>query len=446
MHEAAQRLVGEHDFNAFAAAGHGRLSTVRTIFTCAVTEPTPGRVRIEASLQRAGLRLAELVPFNVPERPVDFVLYCGKHRPELYFDAKVRGNIFAFTALDLAQEIGEGARRRVGAFLDGAGAALRERVPIVPVVSVGAHQSLFIATDGRFIAEALGLPSRFRSNVWPIGFALPYGLVFGLPAPHFPPPVKIHTRILKPIRLDLPPQAADDPDLAREGSILAGILLIMTFVAATAFVIFAFMRGAVSQVGHKEAIVRPKASSKLDYEAELAVIVGSLRRESLNRQLVNAVIRLLPSNFAASQVPIGDLPPYNQDDDDKPGEAVQRLKQSISLAHGVLFATPEYNRSIPGVLKNAIDHASRPYGKSAWAGKPAGVIGISVGAAGSSMAQQHLRNVLAYLDMPTLGQPEVFMQAQPGLFERSGDVQESSRAFLQGWTDRYVAWVTKHAA
>lgn len=89
--------------------------------------------------------------------------------------------------------------------------ALREGVPVVPVVSAGAHHSLFIATDGRFIAEALGLPARFRSNVWPIGFALPYGLVFGLPAPHLPPPVKIHTRILKPIRFDLPPQAADDP-------------------------------------------------------------------------------------------------------------------------------------------------------------------------------------------------------------------------------------------
>lgn len=90
--------------------------------------------------------------------------------------------------------------------------ALRERVPIVPVVSVGAHQSLFIATDGRFIAEALGLPARFRSNVWPIGLALPYGLVFGVPAPHLPPPVKIHTRILAPMRFDLPPSAADDPD------------------------------------------------------------------------------------------------------------------------------------------------------------------------------------------------------------------------------------------
>lgn len=90
--------------------------------------------------------------------------------------------------------------------------ALREQVPVVPVVSAGAHHSLFIATDGRFIAEALGLPARFRSNVWPIGFALPYGLVFGVPAPHLPPPVKIHTRILKPITFDLPPSAADDPD------------------------------------------------------------------------------------------------------------------------------------------------------------------------------------------------------------------------------------------
>lgn len=103
--------------------------------------------------------------------------------------------------------------------------ALRERVPVVPVVSAGAHHSLFIATDGRFIAEALGLPARFRSNVWPIGFALPYGLVFGLPAPHLPPPVKIHTRILKPIVFDLPPGAADDPDaVERCAERVAGVM------------------------------------------------------------------------------------------------------------------------------------------------------------------------------------------------------------------------------
>ncbi len=178
----------------------------------------------------------------------------------------------------------------------------------------------------------------------------------------------------------------------------------------------------------------------------IAVIVGSLRRESHNRQLAHAVGSLMPSNFELSQVPIVDLPPYNQDDDDKPVDAVKRLRQSIQLAHGLLFVTPEYNRSIPGVLKNAIDHGSRPYGHSVWAGKPAGVIGISLGAPGTSMAQQHLRNILAYLDAPTLGQPEVFLQVAPGLFDKAGQAGESSKAFLQSWVDRYVAWVTQHLA
>jgi len=124
---------------------------------------------------------------------------------------------------------------------------------------------------------------------------------------------------------------------------------------------------------------------------------------------------------------------------------VQRLKAEISAASGVIFVTPEYNRSIPGVLKNAIDHASRPYGKNAWAGKPAGVLGVSVGAIGTAMAQQHLRNVLAYLNMPTLGQPEMFLQAKEGLFDPDGQIGQASRAFVQGWMDAYVAWVKRHA-
>ena len=101
---------------------------------------------------------------------------------------------------------------------------------------------------------------------------------------------------------------------------------------------------------------------------------------------------------------------------------MQRLKTEIAAAQGLLFVTPEYNRSIPGVLKNAIDHASRPYGQSAWAGKPAGVIGVSVGAIGTALAQQHLRNVLAYLDVPTLGQPEAFIQNKEGLFDDNGHI------------------------
>jgi chromate reductase len=174
-------------------------------------------------------------------------------------------------------------------------------------------------------------------------------------------------------------------------------------------------------------------------------LVGSLRKDSFNRQLATAIARLAPRDFAFDQLEIGDLPPYNQDDDAHQAPAVLRLKEAIKASQGVLFVTPEYNRSIPGVLKNAIDHASRPYGQSAWAGKPAGVIGVSVGAIGTALAQQHLRNVLAYLDMPTMGQPEAFLQAKEGLFDDDGNIGSASREFLQGWMDAYVAWVKHHA-
>jgi chromate reductase, NAD(P)H dehydrogenase (quinone) len=176
----------------------------------------------------------------------------------------------------------------------------------------------------------------------------------------------------------------------------------------------------------------------------IAVFVGSLRKDSFNRKLATGIARLAPKEFEFKQIEIGDLPLYNQDDDAAPSASVQRLKATIASAQGLLFATAEYNRSIPGVLKNAIDHASRPYGKSVWAGKPAGIIGASVGAMGTAMAQQHLRNILAYLDVPTLGQPEAFIQAREGLFDANGDIGPDSKAFLQGWMDRYVAWVKMH--
>ena len=179
---------------------------------------------------------------------------------------------------------------------------------------------------------------------------------------------------------------------------------------------------------------------------KIAVLVGSLRRDSFNRKLASAVVKLAPAEFIFEQVQIGDLPLYDQDDDANPAASVRRLKEQVAAAQGLLFVTPEYNRSIPGVLKNAIDHASRPYGQSAWAGKPAGVLGASVGAIGTAMAQQHLRNVLAYLDVPTLGQPEAFIHAKDGLFDEAGDLAASSRTFLQTWMDRYVAWVKAHAA
>lgn len=178
----------------------------------------------------------------------------------------------------------------------------------------------------------------------------------------------------------------------------------------------------------------------------IAVFVGSLRQDSFNKKLATALTRLAPTDFTFQQVQIGDLPLYNQDDDAQQAVPVLRLKSEIQAAQGLLFVTPEYNRSMPGVLKNAIDHASRPYGASAWAGKPAGVLGVSVGAIGTALAQQHLRNVLAYLDVPTLGQPEAFIQAKDDLFDADGNIGAGSKKFLQGWMDQYVAWVRRHAA
>lgn len=177
----------------------------------------------------------------------------------------------------------------------------------------------------------------------------------------------------------------------------------------------------------------------------IAVIVGSLRRDSFNRKLATAISRWAPADFSFKPVEIGDLPPYNQDDDAQPADSVKRLKADIAAARGLLFVTPEYNRSIPGVLKNAVDHASRPYGQNAWAGKPAGILGVSVGATGTCMAQQHLRNILAYLDVPVLGQPEAFIQAKEGLFDPAGDIGQDSKEFLLGWTNRYAAWIRQHA-
>jgi len=178
----------------------------------------------------------------------------------------------------------------------------------------------------------------------------------------------------------------------------------------------------------------------------IAVIVGSLRRDSFNRQLANAIVKLAPPEFSFKQVQIGDLPLYNQDDDENQAESVKRLKNEIIAADGLLFVTPEYNRSIPGVLKNALDHASRPYGHNAWAGKPAGVLGASPGAIGTAMAQQHLRSILTFLDIPTLGQPEAFIHVKDGLFDGAGNIGADSKEFLQNWMDQYVAWVKQHVA
>lgn len=178
---------------------------------------------------------------------------------------------------------------------------------------------------------------------------------------------------------------------------------------------------------------------------QIAVVIGSLRKDSFNRKLATAIVKLAPPEFSFKQVQIGDLPLYNQDDDASPVESVKRLKNEIKVAQGLLFVTPEYNRSIPGVLKNALDHVSRPYGQNTWANKPAGVLGASMGAIGTALAQQHLRNILAHLDVPTLGQPEAFIKVTDGLFDEAGNIGPDSKKLLQSWMDKYIAWVKKQA-
>jgi chromate reductase len=177
----------------------------------------------------------------------------------------------------------------------------------------------------------------------------------------------------------------------------------------------------------------------------IAVVIGSLRKDSFNKQLAGALTRLGPPDFAFETQRIDDLPLYNQDDDGAQAPSVVRLKTAIKESAGVIFVTPEYNRSVPGVLKNAIDHASRPYGQSAWDRKPAGILGISIGQIGTACAQQHLRSILGYLDMPTLGQPEVFLTAKEGFFTADGTIaNDGTRKFLQGWMDKYIALVKGH--
>lgn len=179
---------------------------------------------------------------------------------------------------------------------------------------------------------------------------------------------------------------------------------------------------------------------------KIAVVVGSLRAGSFNRQLAGALVRLpVASGHAFTFADIGALPLYNQDDDADQPQPAKALKTLVSGSDGVLFVTPEYNRSMPGVLKNALDHGSRPYGTSCWAGKPAGVIGTSQGKAATALAQQHLRNVLAYLDMPTLGQPEAFVQWSDGLLTGEGAVAEGSAKFLNGWMEAFLKLVEAHS-
>lgn len=177
---------------------------------------------------------------------------------------------------------------------------------------------------------------------------------------------------------------------------------------------------------------------------KIAVIVGSLRKDSINKKLAHALIELAPKELSFTFASIDSLPLYNQDDDATSKPAVDYFKNILNNADGFLFVTPEYNRSIPGVLKNALDHGSRPYGQNAWAKKPAGVIGASVGSIGTALAQQHLRNILSYLDVRLMGQPEGFLHIKEGFFDINNKPNNQSAPFLQTWITNYTDWIKKH--
>lgn len=177
---------------------------------------------------------------------------------------------------------------------------------------------------------------------------------------------------------------------------------------------------------------------------QIGIIVGSLRAESLNRRLAEDVVALLGDRVDPVWIAIDDLPLYNQDTENEPGASVVRLRQELANCVGVIFASPEYNRSIPGVLKNALDHASRPRGRNALAGKPVGILGVSLGPVGTAMAQQHLRAVLHCLDAPAMGQPDVFLRAGEPAFDGQGCLSPDLRKFLEGWSAKFLAWVKLH--
>jgi chromate reductase len=179
---------------------------------------------------------------------------------------------------------------------------------------------------------------------------------------------------------------------------------------------------------------------------KIAVIVGSLRRGSLNRKMAKALISLAPESLECEVVEIRALPLYDQDLDDSPPAAWTEFRERIRKSDGVLFVTPEYNRSVPGVLKNAIDVGSRPYGEGAWAGRPAAVVSVSPGAIGGFGANHHLRQSLVFVDMPAMPQPEAYIGRAAELFNEAGDLTNpSTREFAVEFMAAFAAWVQRHS-
>ena len=179
----------------------------------------------------------------------------------------------------------------------------------------------------------------------------------------------------------------------------------------------------------------------------VALIVGSLRKESFTRKISNALIEVAPKTLTIEHVEIGNLPLYNQDlDPDSPPREWVAFRDRIRPVDCVLFATPEYNRSIPGVLKNAVDVGSRPYGKSVWAQKPCAIVSVSPGATGAFGANHHLRQCCVFLDMPVMQQPEAYIHNVTSSLDEAGKVKEPLRKFLTDFMAAYAQFLDRFVA
>lgn len=179
----------------------------------------------------------------------------------------------------------------------------------------------------------------------------------------------------------------------------------------------------------------------------IAVLVGSLRKDSYTRRVARSLIELAPAGLELTIVELRELPLYNEDDETAtPPAAFTAFRDAIRQADGILFCTPEYNRSVPGALKNAIDVGSRPYGKAAFADKPCAIVSVSPGALGGFGANHHLRQMLPFLNMPTMPAPEAYVGGVASKYEGAQLIDESSRAFFQKFMVAFEAWVRQHAA
>ena len=175
---------------------------------------------------------------------------------------------------------------------------------------------------------------------------------------------------------------------------------------------------------------------------KIAVFVGSLRKESFNLKTAKALIALAPESLSLEIIDITNIPMFNQDlEGNPPGEWIT-LREQIVAADGLLFLTPEYNRSVPAVLKNVIDVGSRPYGENSWDGKPAAVVSVSIGNISGFGANHHLRQSLVFVNVPTMAQPEAYIGDAAGLFDDNGDLtNESTKEFLRSFIQAYEKWV-----